>query len=136
MKYDFKGRTINIPDEEIEKNMKVLDISKDEAIEMWLDDNDYTENEVVEELTKKAKEVKRYEKAVDRLNKATTERESRMQRDRELRIFIGAIKEQPLILETWDEGLWLTLLETATVQADNRIIFRFKDGTDIEVGAE
>lgn len=63
MKYDFKGKTINIPDEEIEKNMKVLDISKDEAIEMWLDDNDYTANEVVEELTKKAKEVKRYEKA-------------------------------------------------------------------------
>ena len=80
--------------------------------------------------------VKRYEKAVDRLNKATAERESRSQRDRDLRIFIGAIKEQPLVLETWDEGLWLTLLETATVHADNRITFRFKDGTDIEVGAE
>jgi uncharacterized protein (DUF3084 family) len=80
--------------------------------------------------------VKRYEKAVDRLNRATAERESRMQRDRELRIFIGAIKEQPLVLETWDEGLWLTLLETATVHADNRITFRYKDGTDIEVGAE
>jgi predicted ATP-grasp superfamily ATP-dependent carboligase len=63
MKYNFNGKVINIPDAEIEKNMKTLDISKDEAIEMWLDDNDYTENEVVEELTKKAKEVKRYEKA-------------------------------------------------------------------------
>lgn len=80
--------------------------------------------------------VKRYEKAVDRLNKATAERESRMQRDRDLRIFISSIKEQPLVLETWDERLWLTLLETATVHADNRITFRFKDGTDIEVGAE
>ena len=90
-----------------------------------------------EEYTKKYNRlVKRYERAVDRLKKATDERESRMQRDRELRIFIGAIKEQPLVLETWDEGLWLTLLETATVHADNRIIFRFKDGTDIEVGAE
>ena len=63
MKYNFNGKEINIPDAEIEKNMKVLEISKEEAIEMWLDDNDYTENEVVEELTKKAKEVKRYEKA-------------------------------------------------------------------------
>ena len=63
MKYNFNGKVINIPDAEIEKNMKALDISKDEAIGMWLDDNDYTENEVVEELTKKAKEVKRYEKA-------------------------------------------------------------------------
>ena len=63
MKYNFNGKVINIPDAEMEKNMKALDISKDEAIGMWLDDNDYTENEVVEELTKKAKEVKRYEKA-------------------------------------------------------------------------
>nr|WP_283243157.1 zinc ribbon domain-containing protein [Yeguia hominis] len=80
--------------------------------------------------------IKRYEKAVDRLNKATAERESRMQRDRDLWIFISSIIEQPLVLGTWDEGLWLTLLDTATVHADNRITFRFKDGTDIGVGAE
>ena len=36
--------------------MKILSISKDEAIQMWLDDNDYTTNEVVEELTAKAKQ--------------------------------------------------------------------------------
>ena len=90
-----------------------------------------------EEYTKKYNRlVKRYEKAVERLNKATAEKESKMQRDRELGIFIGAIKEQPLVLETWDEGLWLTLLETATVHAGGRITFRFKDGTGIEVGAE
>jgi DNA invertase Pin-like site-specific DNA recombinase len=90
-----------------------------------------------EEYTEKYNRlVKRYEKAVSQLKKATADRESRMQRDRELRIFIGSIKEKPLVLETWDEGLWITLLETATVHADNRITFRFKDGTDIEVGAE
>lgn len=33
-------------------------------------------------------------------------------------------------------ALWITLLETAVVHADNRITLRFKDGTDIEVGAE
>lgn len=63
MKYNFNGKEIHIPDVEIEKNMKVLEISKEEAIEMWLDDNDYTENEEVEALTEKAKAVKRYEKA-------------------------------------------------------------------------
>ena len=90
-----------------------------------------------EEYTEKYNRlVKRYEKAVSQLKKATADRESRMQRDRELRIFISSIKEKPLVLETWDEGLWITLLETATVHADNRITFRFKDGTDIEVGAE
>ena len=80
--------------------------------------------------------VKRYEKAVERLNKATAERDNRMQRDRQLRIFIGSIEKQPLVLETWDERLWISLLESATVYADNRITFRFKDGTEIGVGVE
>lgn len=90
-----------------------------------------------EEYTRKYNRlVKRYETAVDRLNEVTAERDSRMQWDRELRIFIGTIEKQPLVLETWDEGLWLTLLGKATVHKDNRITFRFKNGTDIEVGVE
>lgn len=47
---------INIPEDTIKNNMEILDITRDEAIEMWLDDNDYTTNEEVEELTKKAKD--------------------------------------------------------------------------------
>ena len=80
--------------------------------------------------------VKQYEKAVDWLNKAIAERDSRIQRCRELRIFIASIKEQSLVHKDWFEGLCLTLLETATVYADNKISFRFNGGTDIEVGAE
>ena len=41
MRYKFEGKTITIPDTELEKSMKLLDISKDEAIQMWLEDNDY-----------------------------------------------------------------------------------------------
>ena len=74
MKYNFNGKEINIPDAEIQHNMKTLGISEKEAIEMWLDDNDYTENEVVEELTKKAKTVKRYEQADKPRKKVTKER--------------------------------------------------------------
>lgn len=74
MKYNFNGKEINIPDVEIEKNMKALGISREEAIDMWLDDNDYTENEVVEELTKKAKSVKRYEQAEKPRKKTVKER--------------------------------------------------------------
>lgn len=56
MQYTFNGKNIRIPDEEIKKSMKVLGISKDEAIEMWLEDEGYLENEEQEELCKKAKE--------------------------------------------------------------------------------
>lgn len=56
MNYNFKGRNIRIPDAEIEKSMKMLDLTKEEAIEMWLEDEEYLENEEQEELCKKAKE--------------------------------------------------------------------------------
>ena len=74
MKYNFKGREINIPDKEIENNMRLLDISKEEAIEMWLDDNDFTSNAEVEEMTAKAKKVKRYEKSDAPRKKVVRER--------------------------------------------------------------
>lgn len=55
MTYNFNGKNINIPNADIEKSMAVLKISKDDAIQLWLEDEGYLENEVVEELTEKAK---------------------------------------------------------------------------------
>ena len=58
MNYNLNGKTIRIPDAEINKSIKLLKISHDEAVQMWLEDEGYLENEVVEELTAKAKENK------------------------------------------------------------------------------
>jgi hypothetical protein len=55
MIYNINGRNINIPDATLEKSMKVLKLSKDEAIQMYLEDEGYMVNETVEELTAKAK---------------------------------------------------------------------------------
>lgn len=74
MNYNFNGKVLKIPDAELESNMKALGISKEEAIEMWLDDNDYTTNEEAEAMTVKAKEVKRYEKSNKPRAKAVKER--------------------------------------------------------------
>ena len=51
MTYNLNGKNIRIPDAEIDKSMKLLGISHDEAVQMWLEDEGYLENEVVEELT-------------------------------------------------------------------------------------
>lgn len=58
MNYNFNGKTIRIPDDELAKNMRVLNLSKEEAIEMYLEDNGYLKNAEVEALTKKAKDNK------------------------------------------------------------------------------
>ena len=59
MRYTLpNGKNVNIPDEEIKKSMKALDLTKEDAIQMWLEDNDYEINEEQAELDAKAKKVK------------------------------------------------------------------------------
>ena len=55
MTYKLKGKSIKIPDAEIEKSMKALELSREEAIQMWLEDEGYLENEEQEALDAKAK---------------------------------------------------------------------------------
>lgn len=89
MIYNFNGKNLTIPDEDLKKSMKLLDITKEEAIQMWLDDNDYTINETVEELTAKAKkEIKRYEQSDKKRKTSTKERKV----DEEKKAFLNGFK--------------------------------------------
>ena len=57
MRYTLEnGKTVNIPDKEIEMSMKNLELTKDEAIEMWLEDEGYLDNEEQLDLEKKVKD--------------------------------------------------------------------------------
>lgn len=58
MKYEFNGKKINIPDANINKAMEKLNLTKEEAIQMWLEDEGYEVNEEQEELNQKAKKNK------------------------------------------------------------------------------
>lgn len=55
MKYEYNGKTLNIPDDFIQNAMKNLSIEEDEAIQLWLEDNDYEVNEEQMALDAKAK---------------------------------------------------------------------------------
>ena len=55
MEVKINNKVVKIPQKEIDNLMKTLELTEQEAIETWLDDNDYTTNKQVEELTKKAK---------------------------------------------------------------------------------
>lgn len=50
-------------EKEISELMQKLGISHDEAVELWMFDHGEIENEEVNEMTEKAKSVKRYEKS-------------------------------------------------------------------------
>ena len=62
MKYTFKHKgaekTIEIPDEYITTQKRTLGLSNKEAIDLYLFDEGYAENEFVSEMTEKAKKNK------------------------------------------------------------------------------
>ena len=77
MKYTLEnGKVVNIPDKEIEQSMKVLELTKEEAIEMWLEDNDYEVNEEQVALDEKAKKVK-IQHGASAIDKQTKEKKER-----------------------------------------------------------
>lgn len=60
MTFKIEGREkeIKIPDEDIKRIVKGLGVSTAEAIDIWLEDEGYMENEEQEALCKKAKDVR------------------------------------------------------------------------------
>lgn len=97
MKYDFNGKMLNIPDAIIKKNMKVLELTKEEAIEMWLEDEGYLENEEVEALTKKAKENKAIDhgaKADKPRKQVKRERKPDVEKEKIIEILANCLKNE------------------------------------------
>jgi hypothetical protein len=62
MRYNFEVnrncKQVTIPDGEIKNNMELLDLTEQEAINLWLEDNGYLDNQEQIELNEKAKQVK------------------------------------------------------------------------------
>ena len=77
--------------------------------------------------------VKRYESLNKKLEKLKAERVKKAKKDRDIAIFIESLKEKPLVIDEWDSELWLTLLENATVNGKESVVFMFKNGVSIEV---
>lgn len=55
---EIKGKTVKIPMPDIVNYMQKLELTQDEAIELWLTDNDYMDNEEVDRLSQQAKDNK------------------------------------------------------------------------------
>ena len=113
MKYTLdNGRTITIPDKDIERLEKSLKISHDEAVYTWLVDEEYISDETVEELTAKAKE-NRVTATVHKAKSAESEKKVRKPREK---------KENPTkkqIIEVISDALTKHFGENATISVTN-----------------
>lgn len=102
MIYELNGKNIRIPDEEIKKNMQILEISQDEAIQMYLEDEGYLKNEIVEELTRKAKEngTAKVKAKSDKVRKpAKRERKPDEEKEKIIEILQSALKNAGITAE-------------------------------------
>lgn len=77
MEIKREGKIYKIPDNDIKNYMQKLDITQAEAIELYLSDNDYIDNEEVEKLTKQAKK----NKSIQHYAKSETPRKPRTPRE-------------------------------------------------------
>ena len=113
MKYELEnGKIINIPDDEIKNLETKLGISKEEAIDTWLTDEDYITDETVEELTEKAKK-NRITATVHEAKAEKTEKKAKKPREK---------KENPLkrqIIDAIFAGLSENLPENVEINITN-----------------
>lgn len=77
--------------------------------------------------------VQRYEKTEKRLNKATAERDKKINKERELRLFFETLADKPHLIDSWDEELWITLVEKMEVKCDKICTIFFKNDISVEV---
>lgn len=99
-------------EQEIQKNMKVLGISREEAEQLWEDDQNDFIGEEGEEMTRKAKEIKRYEKGDKPRAKAKKERK--------------VDENKKLILDKLHKALE-TFVKITNVKTETEISFVYND---------
>lgn len=110
MKYELdNGRTINIPDKDLENLQKKLHISYNEAVYTWLVDEEYISDPTVEELSEKAKK-NRITATVHQAKSTNSQKKERKPREK---------KENPLKKQII-EAIYAGIADNITV--DDKII--------------
>ena len=75
----------------------------------------------------------RYETLEKRLNKTITKRKDKVNKECELRLFFETLENKPQLIDTWDENLWITLVEKMEVSHDKMCTVFFKNGVSVNV---
>lgn len=87
-----------------------------------------------QDYIKKYKELEaRYEKTKNKLDELNDEKQIRKGKLLELNSYLVTFKEAGETITDWDDNLWMTILDKATVNRDGTITFKFIVGIDITI---
>jgi hypothetical protein len=74
----------------------------------------------------------RHEAVEKRLNTIAAEKQDRTLRRQKIQEFIQTVRDRGAILTRFDKGLWLATVDVVTVYSEQKIVFRFRDGSGIQ----
>ena len=75
--------------------------------------------------------IDRHRKATDRAAELEKEKCERKNKFLKLDVFIKDIASRPLLLEQFDEKIWIASIDKVEVSPDGSLLFIFKDGSTI-----
>lgn len=76
--------------------------------------------------------VDRYEKAKSRYDELEQQKENKLSKRKAIDRFISDLSKRGELLTEFDNCLWLTVVDTVTVQSEGILLFKFNDGTEIK----
>lgn len=79
---------------------------------------------------------KRYDKAKIELDKLLNEKVYRLGRSTKLEAFIKRIESADIELESWNDELWVLMIDKAIVHKDKSITFKIYNGKEIRIEVE
>lgn len=76
--------------------------------------------------------MKSYEETKCEYEKLETEISRKSAKQQMIKDYINTLKKQTTLLEKFDGLIWGSLLESATIEENGIVVFKFKDGTEIK----
>lgn len=75
--------------------------------------------------------LERHRRATERIAVLDEMKRERLAKGLRLEAFIRDLASCPLVIDEFDERLWVVTVDTVTVTKDGRLVFRFKDGIEV-----
>lgn len=75
--------------------------------------------------------LERHRSATERLGELETAKRERIGKGKIIAAFIRDARKRPQAIDEFDEKLWLAVIDQVTVDRDNIMTFRFKNGSEV-----
>lgn len=113
-----------------EHQAKMEEISN--AVASMVRENARTVQDQIEFSNKYESLTKQYEEQKNSLNKVAKEKAYKTGKATKMRAYLETIKKADDYLEEWSEDVWILMVETATVNRDKTITFKFVNGQTVK----